>query len=254
MNGRLWTRRILILAFWLGIWALLAGLVDRELLLPGPWEVAKRLSSLIVTADFWRITFVSLGRILLGAVLGVALGVALAIGTSRFAFLRAVLSPVLSVIKAIPVASFILLVLIWVGRDILPCVIVVLMVAPVVWSSVSAGIHTTDTELLELAKVYRFSPWRTLVRIYAPSVGPYFLSACHTCLGLAWKSGVAAEVLTVPARSIGRELFEAKLYLESVDLFAWTLVVVLCSLALEKILQTAVTRLGRRPAWGGQRP
>ena len=253
MNGRLWTRRILILAFWLGVWALLAGLVDRELLLPGPWEVAKRLSSLIVAPDFWRITFVSLGRILLGAVMGVALGVALAIGTSRFGFLRAVLSPVLSVIKAIPVASFILLVLIWVGRDILPCVIVVLMVAPVVWSSVSAGIHTTDKELLELAKVYRFSPWRTLVRIYAPSVGPYFLSACHTCLGLAWKSGVAAEVLTVPARSIGRELFEAKLYLESVDLFAWTLVVVLCSLALEKILAVAVARLGRRPAWGGRR-
>ena len=254
MNGRLWARRILVLAFWLGVWALLAGLVERELLLPGPWEVAKRLVALTATWEFWHITLVSLGRILLGAVLGTALGVALAIGTSRFAFLRTVLSPVLSVIKAVPVASFILLVLIWVGRDILPCVIVVLMVAPVVWSSVSAGIRTTDRELLELARVYRFSPWRTLKRIYAPSVGPYFLAACHTCLGLAWKSGVAAEVLTVPVRSIGRELFEAKLYLESVDLFAWTVVVVLCSTALEKILSAAVTGLGRRPAWGGERP
>ena len=252
MNAKLWTRRILVLAFWLGVWALSASLVDRELLLPGPWEVAKRLASLVVTGGFWRITMVSLGRILLGAALGTALGVLLAMGTSRFAFLRAVLSPVLSVIKAVPVASFILLVLIWVGRDTLPCVIVVLMVAPVVWSSVTAGIYTTDAELLELARVYRFSPWRTLTRIYAPSVGPYFLSACHTCLGLAWKSGVAAEVLTVPAQSIGRELFEAKLYLESVDLFAWTLVVVLCSLILEKLLSTAITRLGRRPAWGGR--
>ena len=253
MNGRLWTRRILVLAFWLGVWALLAGLEERELLLPGPWEVAKRLFSLTATAWFWRVTLVSLGRILLGAAMGVALGVLLAVGTSRFAFLRAVLSPVLSVIKAVPVASFILLVLIWVGRDILPCVIVVLMVSPVVWSNVTVGIRTTDQSLLELAKVYRFSPWRTLTRIYAPSVGPYFLSACHTCLGLAWKSGVAAEVLTVPVRSIGRELFEAKMYLETVDLFAWTLVVVLCSLVLEKILSAAVVRLGRRPAWGGQR-
>ena len=102
-----------------------------------------------------------------------------------------------------------------------------------------------------MARVYAFPPWRTVRRVFAPSVGPHFLSACQTCLGLAWKSGVAAEVLTVPLRSIGRELYESKLYLETVDLFAWTAVVVLCSLALEKLLSVGIRRLGRRPMLGG---
>ena len=81
---------------------------------------------------------------------------------------------------------------------------------------------------------------------------PHFLSACRTALGLAWKSGIAAEVLTVPALSIGKMLYESKLYLETVDLFAWTVMVIACSLLIEKVLMAAVARLGRTYAVGGE--
>ena len=219
------------LAFWLGVWALLAWIVDRELLLPRPVTVARRLASLVVTAPFWRVTAVSLGRILLGAVLGAVGGVLTAAGTSRYRFLDAVLSPLLSVIRSTPVASFILLVLIWVGRDILPCVIVFLMVLPVVWGNVSVGVAATDRQLLEMARVYRFGRWQTVRRVYAPSVGPY--------------------LLTVPALSVGRQLFEAKLYMDTAGLFGWTAVVVLCSLILEKLFTALIRRLGRRRMLGG---
>ncbi len=240
------------LAFWLGVWALLSVLVARPLLLPAPWAVAERLIRLAGTASFWKITAVSLGRILLGAALGILAGIAVAAGTSRSQFLDTVLSPMLSVIRATPVASFILLMLIWVGRDILPCVIVFLMVLPVVWGNVSAGVAATDRQLLEMARVYRLSRWQTARRIYIPSVGPYLLSACHTSLGLAWKSGVAAEVLTMPALSIGRRLYESKLYMEMTDLFAWTAIVVLCSIALEKMFAALVRKLRRRRMLGGR--
>ena len=239
-------KNLLILAFWVGVWALLAVWVDRALLLPGPWTVAKRLAALVVTAEFWRITAVSLGRIMLGAVLAIVTGAAAAAVTCRFRLLRALLSPLLTTIRATPVPSFILLVLIWVGRDILPCVVVLLMVLPVVWANVAAGIEATDPRLLEMARVYQFPPWRTVWRVYVPSVMPHFLSACRTSLGLAWKAGVAAEVLTVPVRSIGRMLYEAKLYLETVDLFAWTAAVVLCSLVIEKLLAAVISRLERQ--------
>jgi len=136
-----------------------------------------------------------------------------------------------------------------VGRDLLPSVIVVLMALPVVWSNVSAGIVGTDKQLLEMAKVFRFSTPKKLRRIYIPSVMPHFLSACRSCLGLAWKAGVAAEVLTVPAVSIGRMLYESKLYWETLDLFAWTVVVIICSLIIEKVLMSAIGRLGRN--YGG---
>ncbi|MCC8357776.1 MAG: ABC transporter permease subunit [Oscillospiraceae bacterium] len=245
-------RGVLVLAFWLGLWALLARLVDTALLLPGPWAVATRLAELAVTLDFWRATAVSLLRVLLGAVLGVVTGVLLAALTSRFRLLRALLSPLLTIVRATPVASIILLALIWLGRDILPCFIVWLMVLPVVWANVSAGIEAVDGHLLELAAVYRFSWGRTLRRIYVPSVMPYFLSALRTGMGLAWKAGVAAEVLTVPAKSIGRYLYESKLYLETTDLFAWTAVVVLCSLVIEKLMLAAIGRMDRRWNRGGQ--
>ena len=247
-------KRMLALAFWLGVWALLAMAVGRELLLPGPLAVVRRLVSLACQGFFWRVTGVSLLRILCGTVLGVLAGVLLAVGTTRFRLLDALFVPLLTVIQATPVASFILLVLIWVGRSTLPCVIVFLMVLPVVWSNVAAGLQNADARFLELARVYGFSRWRTARLVYIPSVAPYFLSACRACLGLAWKSGVAAEVLTVPVLSIGRELFEAKLYLNTADLFAWTAVVVLCSLLIENILDAAIARLGRHRRMGGTEP
>lgn len=233
-------KNCIITAFWLGLWAVLAHMIDKPLLLPGPWAVLHRLFDLATTPAFWAVTGRTLLRIGLGLLCAVPAGVLLAAGTCRFHIMQELLSPLLTIIQSTPVASFILLLLIWLGRDILPAVIVGLMVLPVVWRNVSAGVENTDRQFLELAKVYDFSPLRTLRRIYTPSVAPYFFAACRTSLGLAWKAGVAAEVLTVPKASIGQMLYESKLYLETVDLFAWTITVVLCSLIIEKLLTTAI--------------
>ncbi|MGN1002707.1 MAG: ABC transporter permease [Oscillospiraceae bacterium] len=245
-------KNFIVLLFWLAVWELLALLVGKPLLLPDPPTVLARLGTLVTTAAFWAITAVSLLRILCGALIALALGTALAVLTCRFKAMDALFSPLLTVIKSTPVASFIILVLIWVGRDYVPSLIVVLMVLPVVWGNVTAGVRNTDPLLLRTARVFRFSRARTLRRVYIPSVMPYFLSACRTSLGLAWKAGIAAEVLTVPARSIGKMLYESKLYLETVDLFAWTLVVIVCSLVIEKVLMAAVGRLGKSYAAGGE--
>ena len=242
-------KNLIVLLFWLAVWHLLALAVAKPLLLPAPLAVIGRVGELMLTGSFWKITAVSLGRILLGLICAVVLGVVLAVATSRFKLLRSIFAPLITAIKSTPVVSFILLVLIWVGRNILPSIIVVLMALPVVWSNLMAGIEETDPLLLQMAKLYRFGTWKTLRRVYVPSVMPHFLSACRSCLGLAWKSGVAAEVLTVPALSIGKMLYESKLYWETLDLFAWTLVVIICSLIIEKILMSAISRMGR--SYGG---
>ena len=120
-----------------------------------------------------------------------------------------------------------------------------LMVVPAVWGNVEKGIRETDAGLLEMAKVYRLGWWKTLVRVRIPSVMPYFLAAATTGLGFAWKSGIAAEVICRPAMSIGRQLQDAKVYLETPEVFAWTAVVVALSMVLEKGLLLAVRRLKR---------
>ena len=241
-----------VAAFWLCVWQLLALWVGNGLLLPSPAAVVARLGQLALTVGFWKVTALSLLRVVLGSVLAVVSGVLLAVICCRWKLADTLFAPMVTVIKSTPVASFIVLLLLWLGRDLLPVVIVVLMALPVIWGNVCAGIRNTDPLLLRTAKVFGFTRRRTLRRVYIPSVMPHFLSGCRTALGLGWKAGIAAEVLTVPALSIGKLLMEAKQYWEVTDLFAWTLVVIMCSLIIEKVLMAAIGRLGRACWPGGE--
>ena len=147
-------RGALTLAFWLAAWTALALLVHRELLLPAPWVVVHRLCELAATGAFWRITAVSIGRVLLGVLGAVVLGVVMAVACTASKTADALLRPLMTVVKSTPVASFVVLALIWIARDWLPVFIALLMVLPVVWSNVCTGIRSADPALLELARVY----------------------------------------------------------------------------------------------------
>jgi len=235
-RGNEYVKNLLVTLFWVGVWHILSLKIGNPLLLPGPVQVLQRLLGLMGSGDFWKITGTSLGRILLGAVAGMVLGTVLAVLTAFSPLADALVAPLMSAIQAAPVASFAILVLIWMNRDYVPVLICGMMVLPVVWSNVDAGIRQTDRQLLELARVYRLAPFKVVQRIYVPSVLPYFRAACGSALGLGWKAGIAAEVLTVPKTSIGKMISESKLYLMTEDLFAWTLAVVLLSLVLQKLL------------------
>ena len=245
-------RVLLPVLFWLGVWQLAAAAVGQELLLPGPAAVGRHLLELAAGAVFWQTALASLLRIFGGLLLGVALGALLAGLTAWVPLLDWVLTPAVKVVRATPVASFILLVYLWVERGRVPGLISALMVLPVVWGNVTRGIAETDPQLLELARAYGFGRGRTLRRIYIPSVLPYFASGCRTALGLAWKAGVAAEVLCQPQNAIGTQIYNTKYYLETPSLFAWTLVVI----ALSFLLEWAVGGLLRRAEGpeGGRRP
>ena len=232
--------------FWLTLWFLLAALVGNELLLPSPLQVLCRLFVLAQGAEFWRTVFRSILRVLAGISTATMLGVLLAALTEKSRAARLLLAPLMTVIKSTPVASFIILALIWLGRDILPMVITGLMVLPVVWANVSAGIAGQDPRLLEMAAVYQLNRMSVLRNITLPTVLPYFRSALSSALGLGWRAGIAAEVLTVPQLSIGRRIYESKLDLETTELFAWTLTVILLSLLIERVLLRLVRAGGQR--------
>lgn len=231
--------------FWIGIWYAAALAVNTSLILPMPHEVIVRLGELVVTGRFWIKTGVTLFRIVSGLAIGLLLGVAMAVLSAVSEWARAVMLPVIRIVRATPVASFIILVMLWVGYSIVPIVIGAIIVMPVVYQNVYEGIRSTDRELLEMARAYRLSRRKVIRHIYIPGVRPYFLSAAVTSLGLAWKSGVAAEVLARPTDAIGSEIYFTKIYLEIPDLFAWTMVIIVLSLLLEKGL-TALMGGGRR--------
>ena len=227
---------LLALLFWGLVWQLAAMAMDNPLLLPGPVRVLVRLCELMRELAFWQITLVSIGRVLLGVLLGIGLGVILAVVTSASRLGDMLVAPAMTAVQATPVASFAILVLIWLNRDFVPVLICVLMVLPVIWNSVGSGIRMTDPQLLEMAKVYRLSPLLRLKRIWVPSVLPVFRAACINALGLGWKAGIAAEILTVPKLSIGQMISEGKLYMMTEDMFAWTVTVVALSLLLQRVM------------------
>lgn len=232
------------LVFWLLVWQLGAMALGNPLLLPTPLQVLRCLGRLGTTGAFWQTTFVSIGRILLGVVCATALGILLAVLTCARALLHALIGPAMTAMQATPVASFTILVLIWLDRDYVPVLICGMMVLPVIWNSVSGGIRAVDRQLLEMARVFRLSPLTRLRRIWIPSVMPFFKAGCASALSLGWKAGIAAEVLTVPKASIGRMISEAKLYLLTEELFAWTLTVIVLSLLLQKGMLLLLNRRG----------
>lgn len=224
------------LIFWTAVWYLAAKVMDNPLLLPDPFRVLRCLGAMVVTSAFWQNAAVSMLRILLGVGCAVLLGTVLAVLASKSRLLYGLIAPAMTAMQATPVASITILVLIWVNRDYVPVLICAMMGLPIVWNSVSGGIRQTDPQLLEMAKVYRLSKWCTFRRIWVPSVMPFFRMACSSALGLGWKAGIAAEVLTVPKRSIGRMIMDAKLYVLTEELFAWTMAVVIFSLLLQKLM------------------
>lgn len=237
---------LLSAAFWITVWQLVSLAVASPLLLPGPFPVAKRIFQLCLTSRFWQTACVSLGRILLGIVTALFLGVVTAVVCRRFRIAGALIVPIVNVIKATPVASFIMLALLWFNRDILPAFITVLIAFPVVFSNVGGGIAAMDRGLVQVTECFGFSFWKKVRLLYIPSVFPYFLSACRSSLGLAWKAGVAAEVLAVPAVSIGKMIYSSKMYLETTELFAWSAVVIILSVVIENVLCAALSKAGRR--------
>lgn len=236
-----------VAAAWLALWQILYLTLGRAIILPSPLSVARRMAELIITLPFWRDIAASLIRILIGYLSALVTGVAIGILTAKSKVMDAFLSPISRIVRATPVASFIMLLFLFLTKEHIPIVTSFLMVMPVVWSNVYEGITGTDVKLLEMARVFMLSFSDTLRHVYLPGIMPFFMAAAKAGMGLAWKAGIAAEVLASPSLSIGTELYNAKIYLETVDLFAWTAVIILISITLERLFVRLLRRIYDTP-------
>lgn len=217
------------------IWQIAASAIGNSLLLAAPFVVVQKLLQLCASMDFWGTILFTMSRIFAGFILGLAAGTILAVLSGRFRIMEVLLQPYIVAIKSTPVASFIVLFLIWLSAKSLSVFISFMMVFPIVYTNVLQGIKSTDEKLLEMADLFRVKWWRRIHYIYIPHLKPYLLSACSLAIGMSWKAGVAAELIGIPEGSIGERLYEAKVYLSSSDLFAWTVVIIVISILFEKL-------------------
>lgn len=228
--------KLLVLCFWLLVWEIGSRLINQELFLPSPRSVLITAYKLSKTSEFWFSIINSFVRIAIGFFMGLVAGILLAIFSYKIKLIYELISPLMRIIKSTPVASFIILALVWISSDNLSILISFLMVLPVSFSNMLYGLQSTDVKLLEMAKVFELSRWKRIRAIYLPTVLPFVISAMSIGLGFSFKSGIAAEVIGRPSNSIGLNLYEAKLYLMIKELFAWTLVIILLSVLFEKII------------------
>lgn len=239
-------KAVLCAAFWIMIWHFAAVKVGLEVILPTPMTVFLRLIDLIKTKDFYLTSLSSLARVVSGIVSGMVIGSLCAVITANVKLLSDLLSPMISVIKSVPVASFIILLMLWVDKDQLPAFITFLIVFPLAWANISTGISTAPKDLLEIANVYHFGRIKKVIHIYIPTLIPFFISTTKSALGLAWKAGIAAEVLAVPAMAIGSKIYLSKNFFETADLFAWTIVTLILSVIVEKLIGGLLAGFAKR--------
>ena len=229
MPVKFW-QRAAALAAWIVVWQLAAvSLGHGGLFLATPIQTLQALAQLAPTAGFWqRIVFSAL-RILAGFLLAVVGGLVLGALGARWRWVRIFIEPAMQLIRAMPVASFVILALLWVRSANLSVVVSFTHVLPVVYAGVQGGIADTDSQLLEMAHVYRLPLITRLRYIWLPGIFPSFCESCIAAMGMCWKSGVSAEVIGLPDHSVGDALYRAKITLSTPDVFAWTLVIVLLS-------------------------
>lgn len=226
---------IIAICFWLFVWHFLSLKINSSIFLPSPEATYKALIRIGKRADFWQTIFNTFSKIAKGFLLALIAGTFSAIISSFVKIIDVLVSPFMRLLKTVPVASFIILALLWVKSDKLSVLISFVMVTPVVYINILQSFDNVDNNLLEMADIFNVGLFRRLRFIYVPALVSGFMSACKIGLGFCFKAGIAAEIIGLPFQSIGSELYKSKLYLMTDELFAWTVVIVLMSAFFEGV-------------------
>lgn len=238
-------KKIWAAVFWIALWQLAALLVGNRILLVGPLETLQALGQRVFHGRFWLTVGSSLLRIGAGFVSGLLLGLLSAAAASRLKLLEELLAPVMALLKAIPVASFVVLFLIWWRSGVLATAVSFCIVLPNIYVNTLEGIRRVDRRLLEMADVLEIPAWNRFFYIYRPALKPYLDNAVRISVGMSWKSGVAAEVIGIPASSVGEQLYLSKIYLDTAGVLAWTAVTILASVLCERLVLALWNRFQR---------
>lgn len=238
--------KTLAVIFALLVWQTAAVAVDQSILLVSPVDVALRMTTIWQVEGFASSIWFSFYHIAGGFLLALVSGILLAALSWRFKWVETALWPFMITVKTVPVASFVVICLIWLSAQNLSVFISFLIVLPVVYGNVLQGIKSEDGKMLEVAEIFRMPMLRRILYIHMPQLKPFILSACATALGMSWKAGIAAEIIGTPDGSIGKQLYYAKIYLDTDDLLCWTVIIVIVSVAFEKLFMLALRAAYRR--------
>ncbi|MDU5534951.1 ABC transporter permease [Anaerococcus octavius] len=233
-------RKIIIAIIWLIIWQIMASFIKEEILLPSPLIVFKKFIYLLGQVDFYKAIFLSTIKIIAGFLISIAIGVIFAYLAYKYKLFYDFISPLIRIFRSIPLASLVIFLLFWANKDYLSIYISFIMAMPLIFQNVYDGLSDIDKNILQMADIYKVSEIKKIKYIYKVKVKAFLYSSIISISGLVFKAGIAAEVIGLPKNSIGNNLYNAKVYLDMPNLFAWTLAILLISsffeITLKKLL------------------
>lgn len=232
-------KKIAAVLFWLLLWQILAALIGREILFVSPAAALKKLLELAGTSAYWLSIGSSLYKIIIGLTLSVLFGVALSVVCFFSAYAKELIYPVILFLKSVPVAGFVILLLMWIDSARLSVYISFFMGMPLIFENVYEGLSSADKSLIEMADSFEVPILKRLRYIYRIKAAPYLRAGIISVSGLAFKAGIAAEVIGLQRDSIGENLLNAKIYLDMAELAAWIITI----LALSALMQKGVKAL-----------
>ena len=233
-----------VIIIWVLIWEAASLIVNQPLYVPSPYDTFSSLLGLVQTSGFWLSILATFYRVALGLAISFVVGCSVAYLSAHARAVESFLSPFVTAVKSTPIMSVIILALVWFKASFVPVFSCILLCFPIFYTNTLSGIKSVDKGYLELSKVFHIRRSRVIREVTLPSIKPYVYSALSISLGFSWKSVVAAEVLSSPKYSMGFNLYATKLYLNTPELFAWTIAIIIVSIIFEKGLKSLLPKKG----------
>lgn len=230
-------RKIIIALVWLVIWQIMASLIGEEILLPSPFLVLQSFFELIATKEFYITILSSFGKIFIGFVFSICLGLVLAYFSYKYDLFYEFINPIIVIFRSIPLASLVIFFLFWINTKNLSILVSFIMAMPIIYTNTYVGLKSIDKKLLQMASLYEINKLDKLKYIYLIKARAFIKSSIISVSGLVLKAGIAGEVIGLPDKSIGKNLYNTKIYLDMPSLLAWTLAILILSFIFEYTLR-----------------
>ncbi len=237
--------RVLSFALFFIVWEGVALMLDNSLLFPRIYEIYLSLKEIVVSDVFTNILWNTVSRLGIAMFISLVGSIVFSTLSYKFQLISILLNPFIVFLRAVPTITIIILVLIWSSTEKVPIVVGVLILFPILYEGVLSGLENIDKNLLKMSRVFKVPQKRVIKDLYIPSVYYSLSGNLPSYLGLTFKVIIAGEVLSQESLSIGGEIFLNKIYLESSNIFAWIVIVIVLNYLLEQSLKYLNRRICR---------
>ncbi|MGH7766118.1 MAG: ABC transporter permease [Candidatus Binatia bacterium] len=225
-------QRLALAALIVAVWWF-ASLSMPHYILPGPARVWRALALIAGNGDLWRNLGITLWRVVVGFLVATLIGLPFGIVLGANRRIGEFFEPILPVLNTVSSAIWAIFAIIWFGISNATTIFVVFMTAmPLIITNVWQGTHTVNADFIELARVLRMPDWKVMTKIYLPTILPYFFSGARLAFGFGWRVSLVAETIG-SSSGVGYRLRQAADLIQTDQVFAWTLTLVIMMATIE---------------------